>query len=768
MERDLQDLKEDIRARSDIVEIIGGYTRLKRSGKNWTGLCPFHADKNPSFTVSPVTQFYRCWSCGEKGDVFNFIQKKENLDFVETLELLARRAGIPFERKGVSKEQISEREQMLELNLLAVRFYQDRLAKSQDAKDYLAQRGILKTTQEQWDLGFAPPEWEGLVFHLEQKRADLRLAMKAGLIKARQQEGRGYYDTFRNRVMFPIHDLNGRVIAFGGRAMSKEESAKYLNTEQTPLFDKSRTLYGLYFARKKLGSDTSPVFVEGYVDVITTHQAGFTQCVATLGTAMTEEHAKMLVRYNPRVLLCYDSDRAGINAALKGATIWESLGVEGAEARIARLPTGDDPDSLIQRGDTAAFQMALDNAVPRVDFQIELTLKKYDTQTDEGKDNALAEVIPILASISRNAVRGRYADRLAYLHPLYGRFGIERALQQILADVESYARQSHNAQSPRDRGYPLTEQANRAALNEQPEPPAYRPPNKNQWGQQWPMTNNVVRKGEYPNRPDGGRNGYENRYDNRNRRRQKDGPIGDPTPPPLDAPTLTGAEKAERQLLRALFSPEWRVYILARLKPDALVTEPGQRLFELIARTPANAEGGIDPLPLLHRAEAEENRDTLAPAAISEPDAYAETEASAASIAPANDPYADEDPYAEEASDPYAEDIPPLPVDTEQPAEPEIVPLSAPASRNSAKFSYFIREVLEDSPFLVSNDQLNEAAVGACIARLQKHRNDQNQRELAALLQRAETLPPDQRRAVMEAYQSKIREQRGSPPADAA
>ena len=376
MERDLQDIKEEIRSRTDIVEVIGNYTRLKRAGKNWTGLCPFHADKNPSFSVSP-TGFYKCFSCGEGGDLFKFIQKKENLEFIEAIEFLAKRAGIVFERRGVSPEKASEREQMFALNELAAKFFQDRLTKSPEAQDYLANRALLKSTQEQFQLGFAPPDWEALTFFLQKQRLDLALALKIGLIKERKEGSSGYYDTFRNRLMFPIFDVNGRVIAFGGRAMG-DDKAKYLNSEQSPLFDKSRTLYGLNFARRKLSGDTPAVFVEGYVDVITAHQAGFPQCVATLGTSMTEEHARLLVRYNPKVVICYDGDSAGIKATLRGAAVWEAIGIEGAEVRVGPSACRRRPRFTAQAGEVTTFQKALDAAIPRVEYQIELAMKHHD------------------------------------------------------------------------------------------------------------------------------------------------------------------------------------------------------------------------------------------------------------------------------------------------------------------------------------------------------------------------------------------------------
>ena len=732
MERDLQDIKEEVRARTDIVEIISGYTQLKRSGKNWTGLCPFHADKNPSFSVSPSTQGYRCWSCGEKGDVFTFVQKKQNIDFMEALEELAKRAGVAFERKGHNPQVASEKEQMRELNRLAVEFYQDRLSVSDEARDYLAKRAILKPTQDQFEIGFAANEWEGLTFFLQRRRADLTLAAKMGLIKTREKErGGGYYDTYRHRVMFPIHDVQGDVIGFGGRAMSADEKAKYINSEQSALFDKSKTLYGLFFAKGKLSEERPPVFVEGYVDVITAHQAGFTQCVATLGTSMTEEHARILSRYSKRVLICYDADTAGISATLRGATVWESMGVEGAELRVARLPVGEDPDSLLKRGDTAAFQAALDNAVPRVDFQIEIALRRYDLQTDAGKEDALAEVIPILASIRSLTQRDRHAQRLAYLHPS-SQYNLARAIEAILADAAMYAAQSDGARSPRDRGYPRTGEANGAPLNEQPPPPSYRPASRERWGQFDPGTRHIVRKGDgngygegqggygrssggsdYGGKSGGGYGRGKDRYPPR--------PQSDPTPPPLQTPALSGAQKAERTLLRALLTPEIRSHLLAQLDPNLLLTPQGRGLFAYVARTPANEEGGIDTLPLLRHIEMEEE---------------------------ATDTEKDSDEKKGNS-------------DTE--GEP-VMQASHTRSR-SAKISDYLRELLEDSLSVMSNEPLNEAVVADCIQRLQKYRADRIKIDQAERLHRPD-LTPEQQTAFIEQYHQTMRQIRGTPHAE--
>ena len=732
MERDLQDIKEEVRARTDIVEIISGYTRLKRSGKNWTGLCPFHADKNPSFSVSPSTQSYRCWSCGEKGDVFNFVQKKQNIDFMEALEDLAKRAGVAFERKGHNPQVASEKEQMRELNRLAVEFFQDRLSVSDEARDYLAKRAILKPTQDQFEIGFAANEWEGLSFFLQRRRADMTLAAKMGLIKVREKErGGGYYDTYRHRVMFPIHDVQGDVIGFGGRAMNPDEKAKYINSEQSALFDKSRTLYGLFFAKGKLSEERPPVFVEGYVDVITAHQAGFTQCVATLGTSMTEEHARILARYSKRVVICYDADSAGISATLRGATVWESMGVEGAELRVARLPAGEDPDSLLKRGDMAAFQAALDTAIPRVDFQIEIALRRHDLRTDVGKEDALAEVIPILASIRSLTQRDRHAQRVATLHPS-SQYNITRAIEAILADAAMYASQSDGARSPRDRGYPRTGEANGAPLNAQPPPPTYRPASRERWGQSDPGTRNIVRKGDSSGNSSGnGQGGYGrsggdygggsgNGY-GRGKDRYPPRPQSDPTPPPLETPALSGAHKAERTLLRALLAPETRANLLAQLDPKLLLTARGQGLFAYVARTPANAEGGIDPLPLLRQVEMDEE--------------------------------------AEEAKEDSSEKK----GNSESESEPAW--RESWAQRRSTKISEYLRDLLEDSRSVMSNEPLNEVVVADCIRRLQKYRADQDQRVQAELLNRPD-LTPEQQTAFIEQYHQTMRQTRGTPPTE--
>lgn len=630
----LQEIKEEVRARTDIVDVVSIYTRLRKQGKRYSGLCPFHTEKNASFSVVPDMGVYRCFSCGEKGDVFTFVQKKENLTFVEALEWLARRAGVPFERRAVANEPPGEREEMLQLNLMTTRFYQEQLSRSQEGTEYLAGRGILRETQQEWELGYAPPGG-ALLGHFRRMGANIQLAAKLGLVKPREEGG--YYDSFRRRIIFPIHDVGGRIVGFGGRALSSEDAAKYLNSDQSVLFDKSRLLYGLHRARREVSGATPPILVEGYLDVITAHQAGFRQCVATLGTSLTEEHARILSRYGPALTICYDSDAAGISATLRAAESWESLGLAGSLVRIMRLPAGDDPDSILMRGDQALFARALKDAAPRIDFQLELALNGHDLSSSEGREAALNAAVQILASIPELRVRARYASNLAHLHPRHAAIGAERATDEILADVRLAARAMG-----RKAGYPLSTAQNRAPLREQP---GRRPAEES-----LPASSTASA-----------------------------------------AHQLSRAEKAELQLMRGLISPKHRVDLLARLSPEQLVTPHARRLFEWVARTPASEDGGVDIAPLLREAESGD-------AAASEPDCHG--------------------------------------------------------------FSAFLRMLLEDSVFLVSNDLLTNVAIEDCLKRLRTHAAEQEQRSLAVKLLSAET--DEERRALLVELHERSRALRGS------
>ena len=664
MRQDIQSVKEDIRTRSDIVEVVGVYVRLQKAGKDYKGLCPFHSDKRPSLHVSPSMQIYKCYSCGEGGDVFTFIQKIEKLDFIESLEWLARRAGISFHRQQIGGETASgKREQMLEINLLTRDFFQEQLKKSKDAQEYLSSRGILKETQERWDIGFATPEWDAFTEFLIRKKLDIQIAVELGLVKPRKSEGSGWYDSFRNRIILPIHDMNGQPIAFGGRSLSSDEPAKYINSDNSIVFDKSRSLYGLYFARKIIGKEIPPVFVEGYLDVISAHQAGFNQCVATLGTSMTEAHARSLARYSPKVIICYDRDEAGIKAAQRGAMIWEELGIEGSDVRITQLPDGQDPDSLLMQPDgISQFQRSLDAALGRVDFQLAQILLRHNLETEEGKQSALAEGITLLGTVKVLSKRSRYADKLARLHPLASIGSIDRAIAQIMQDAATASDKLKGGEAPRAQGYPLTEQMNGGPLREQPPLPPYRP----EWGQFRRAT------------------GW--KYGNRS------------LEAPLPVQKLRGTEKAERQLLRALFSAEWRINLLSRLNSELMATQEGAFLLELIARTPPESDGNLSPAAILERAEEERNTGE-------------ETE-------------------------------------------------TALHAEYTAKISQFLREILEESSYLVSNESITEEAIADCLTKLQKGKAELTKSELARQLR--QEMSADKQRILLEKYHKQVRELRGN------
>ncbi len=638
---DLQSIKEEVRTRSDIVDIVGGYLKLDRAGKNFKGLCPFHSDRKPSFNVSPSIQIYKCYACGETGDVFTFIQKMESLDFIQALEFLARRAGIPFERREINPEALSEREEMRLVNRIAHEFFREQLSKSEDACQYLAGRGVLKTTQDEWEIGYAPAEWDALLKRLQKSGADLELAAKLGLLKERR-EGSGYYDAYRNRIIFPIHDISGQLVGFGGRALSPDDPAKYINSDGSAIFDKSATLYGLVSAKKRFSNGDTPVFVEGYLDVVATHQAGFTQCVATLGTALTEQHVRILSRYTNKVILCYDQDAAGMKAAIRGAALWEELGPTGSEALVVRLPQGEDPDSLLRKGDSTAFQRALDAALPRVDYLLQRIRDTHDITTESGKDAALNEAVAVVATVPRLSVRARYVEKIADLHPLHGRYGFERAVEQILSDAAQVARTLKTTRPARAQGYPLSEAQNGRDLQYQPNPAS------------------TEQKTEHVH-------------------------------------TLSGAEKAERQLLRALLGSKWRVWLLNKLTADQMCTPEGAVILQWVARTPSQIDGNIDSVALLHLAE----------------------------------------------DDRFPEDL-----------------VSDMDQQQREKITHLLQELLEESPFYVSNDQLSETAVQDCLIKLGRQKAELEKRRLHDLLSKSTS--EEEQRSILEQYQRQMRTLRGT------
>lgn len=364
---DREILTRRIRDAVDIVDLVSGYVRLTRAGANFKGLCPFHEEKTPSFNVHPVKQFFKCYGCGAGGDVYKFVQLKEKVDFVEARRILAERAGINLEtefRTGPSdrfgKSDLAKANEWAQH--VYRRYYQDS-ADGEAARAYVAGRGISEEMAQRFGIGLSVDSYDALIRQAGAARMSMKVLLAAGLVKERSQGG--YYDTFRNRLMFPIHDSTGRIIGFGGRTMG-DDPAKYLNTPATALFDKSTNLFGLNQARQGIEKAGQAIVVEGYTDCIMAHQFGFTETVATLGTAMTEAHAALLRRYTDRVILLFDSDSAGQKAADRALSVALTSGLD---VYIARVPAGKDPCDYLLSAGRAGFEDVLKAGVPALEFK---------------------------------------------------------------------------------------------------------------------------------------------------------------------------------------------------------------------------------------------------------------------------------------------------------------------------------------------------------------------------------------------------------------
>lgn len=394
---DREILTRQIREAVDIVDLIGGYLTLRRAGASYKGLCPFHDEKTPSFHVHPTKQFFKCYGCGAGGDVYTFLQLKEKVDFLEARRMLAERAGIDLERlerSGGNGPSGPGKTDLARANQWAVRVFRRNYLSDagQTARDYVQKRGLSPEMVEQFQIGLATDGYDGMMRQAATSKVDVRLLAAAGLVKERSTGG--YYDTFRNRLMFPIADATGRVIGFGGRTLG-DDPAKYLNTPATALFDKSTQLFGLDKARDAIASRGRAIVVEGYTDCMMAHQHGFTETVATLGTAMTDQHATLLRRYTDRVVLLFDSDEAGQRAADRG------LGVSltgGLDVSLARVPEGKDPCDYLLSAGAPGFEEVLKGAVPALEFKWRLVAHECQVSaTGPGRRRAVEAYFQALA-----------------------------------------------------------------------------------------------------------------------------------------------------------------------------------------------------------------------------------------------------------------------------------------------------------------------------------------------------------------------------------
>ena len=405
-----EELVEEVRTRNDIVDVISGYVKLQRKGSSYFGLCPFHNEKSPSFSVSPGKQMYYCFGCGAGGNVLTFIMEYENYSFPEALKLLADRAGVKLPEQEYSKEERRQqdlRTAILEVNKTAAKYYyyQLRTEAGKPGMDYLKNRQLSEETMQRFGLGYAGKYSDGLYRYLKQKGVSDELLRQSGLMNV--DEKRGMYDKFWNRVMFPIMDVNNRVIGFGGRVMG-DGKPKYLNSPETKVFDKSRNLYGLNVARTSRKKYI--IVCEGYMDVISMHQAGFTNSVASLGTALTSQHASLLKRYTQEVILSYDSDEAGIKAALRAIPLLKEAGLT---ARVLRMAPYKDPDEFIKTLGTEAFQERIDQAQNSFLFEVSILETGYDMKDPESKTLFFREVSKKIAGFEMEVERENYIEAIA-------------------------------------------------------------------------------------------------------------------------------------------------------------------------------------------------------------------------------------------------------------------------------------------------------------------------------------------------------------------
>lgn len=413
------DIIEEVRSKNDIVDVVSQYVRLTKKGNSYFGLCPFHNEKTPSFSVTPGKQMYYCFGCGAGGNVFNFIMEYENYTFGEALKHLADRAGVELPKIEYSREvrqKAQEKAELLEINKQAAQYfyYQLRTEKGQTGLAYLKNRGLSEETMRKFGLGYSDRAGGGLYRYLKAKGYPDDRLRESGLFNV--DERHGMYDKFWNRVIFPIMDVNNRAIGFGGRVMG-DAKPKYLNSPETKIFDKSRNLYGLNIARTTRKKYL--ILCEGYMDVISMHQAGFTNAVASLGTALTSGHASLLKRYTQEVLLLYDSDEAGIRAALRGIPILREAGVN---SRVVSLKPYKDPDEFIRNMGPEAFEQRLEEARDSFLFRVEVAENEFSMNDPQGQNQFFERCAQMLLELKDELERNLYIDAVVKMYR--GRYGI--------------------------------------------------------------------------------------------------------------------------------------------------------------------------------------------------------------------------------------------------------------------------------------------------------------------------------------------------------
>lgn len=416
----------EIRDRANILEVVSDYVSLKKAGKNYRGLCPFHSEKTPSFMVNEAKQMFHCFGCGEGGDVFAFLMKVGNYSFPQAVEQLAKRYGVTLPSRELTlsqKKEIAKKNLLFQINQIASEYYHHLLTQSRDAEEarsYLAQRGIGKEMIEEYRLGYSLDRWDGLVQYLRDKKVSLELAWELGLVLPKRREG--WYDAFRGRIIFPIFDLHRQVVGFGGRIIKTGEP-KYLNSPESAIYHKGETLYGLQVAKGYIPEKECVIIVEGYFDLLTLHRYGFKHSVATLGTALTTQHIHILNRYTKNLITVFDSDQAGVQATLRTLPLFLEEEVWG---KMVLLPKGEDPDTFLEKGGVEDFERRLGGAIPLIDFFFDRLMGQYDAKSIEGKVKIAQEGVQLIAKI-RDPIRRDF-----YLRSLAERLGVK---EMVLYDL---------------------------------------------------------------------------------------------------------------------------------------------------------------------------------------------------------------------------------------------------------------------------------------------------------------------------------------------
>lgn len=442
-----EDAIRQVLERSDIVEIISSYVPLKHAGRNFKALCPFHHEKTPSFVVNPEKQIFHCFGCGVGGNVFSFVMSQEHLDFAEAVRSLAAKAGIEIpQQQGKSPRSSEIRQELLRINQAAAEYYHNNLLSDKSpealsARQYLKDRRVTLDIVKKFKLGLALNQWDGLIQHLGKKNISLKLMEKAGLIVP-QQNKQGFYDRFRNRIAFPIFDVNGKTVAFGARAMESAPSAKYINSPETELYTKGHHLYGFHLAKEAVGRLDAIVVVEGYMDFIMPFQSGVQNIVASLGTALTENQIRLMRRFTKNIIMLFDADRAGESAMVRSLDV---LLEEGMNVRVATLGVQDqDPDSFVRTYGVEKFQERIDQAESLFDFKLKFLIKRCGLETIENRAKISGEMLLTIDKFKDMIVKTEYLKRLS----------LKLAVSQdaLWAELKKIASQNSGRVSRREEG----------------------------------------------------------------------------------------------------------------------------------------------------------------------------------------------------------------------------------------------------------------------------------------------------------------------------